>query len=91
MAVQRRLAAILAADVVGYSRLMGVDEEGTRTFGRANAPTGTKRRRPLVTKAGVSSQQQWDYTPLPLSYRIRVTERLSPTHRRQRGTKRRRP
>jgi adenylate cyclase len=27
--VQRRLAAILAADVVGYSRLMGSDEEGT--------------------------------------------------------------
>src|SRR5689334_15585312 len=28
-ATTRRLAAILAADVVGYSRLMGVDEEGT--------------------------------------------------------------
>ncbi len=28
--VQRRLAAILAADVVGYSRLMGADEPGTR-------------------------------------------------------------
>jgi class 3 adenylate cyclase len=27
--VDRRLAAILAADVVGYSRLMGADEEGT--------------------------------------------------------------
>jgi len=27
--VQRKLAAILAADVVGYSRLMGADEEGT--------------------------------------------------------------
>src|ERR1700758_3628304 len=27
--VQRRLAAILAADVAGYSRLIGVDEEGT--------------------------------------------------------------
>src|SRR5258708_5196846 len=27
--VQRRLAAILAADVAGYSRLMGSDEEGT--------------------------------------------------------------
>jgi adenylate cyclase len=27
--VERRLAAILAADVVGYSRLMGGDEEGT--------------------------------------------------------------
>ena len=28
--VQRRLAAILSADVVGYSRLIEVDEEGTR-------------------------------------------------------------
>ncbi len=27
--VQRRLAAILAADVVGYSRLMRADESGT--------------------------------------------------------------
>jgi class 3 adenylate cyclase len=27
--VERRPAAILAADVVGYSRLMGEDEEGT--------------------------------------------------------------
>jgi class 3 adenylate cyclase len=29
MTVTRRLAAVLAADVAGYSRLMGVDEEGT--------------------------------------------------------------
>ena len=28
--VQRRLDAILAADVAGYSRLMGEDEAGTR-------------------------------------------------------------
>jgi len=27
--VERRLAAILAADVAGYSRLMGIDEQGT--------------------------------------------------------------
>ena len=27
--MERRLAAILAADVVGYSRLMEADEEGT--------------------------------------------------------------
>ena len=27
--MERRLAAILAADVVGYSRLMGADEAGT--------------------------------------------------------------
>jgi adenylate cyclase len=33
--VRRRLAAILAADVVGYSKLMGADEEGT--FARLKA------------------------------------------------------
>jgi adenylate cyclase len=27
--MERRLSAILAADVAGYSRLMGLDEEGT--------------------------------------------------------------
>jgi adenylate cyclase len=29
MSQMRRLTAILAADVAGYSRLMGADEEGT--------------------------------------------------------------
>ena len=29
MTAIRRLAAILAADVAGYSRLIGADEEGT--------------------------------------------------------------
>src|SRR3984893_8189751 len=29
--IERRLAAILAADVAGYSQLMGADEEGTLT------------------------------------------------------------
>jgi adenylate cyclase len=29
MTAMRRLAVILAADVAGYSRLMGADEEGT--------------------------------------------------------------
>ncbi len=29
--VERRLAAILAADVAGYSRMMGQDEGGTLT------------------------------------------------------------
>jgi class 3 adenylate cyclase len=29
MSVPRKLAAILAADVAGYSRLTGLDEEGT--------------------------------------------------------------
>src|SRR5215472_291018 len=35
MASTRRLAAILAADVAGYSRLIGADEEGT--LGRLRA------------------------------------------------------
>ena len=34
--VQRRLAAILAADVVGYSRLIGEDEAGTLEALRAH-------------------------------------------------------
>jgi adenylate cyclase len=43
VAAPRRLAAILSADAVGYSRLIGVDEEGTRRlfntlFDRAFVP-----------------------------------------------------
>src|SRR4249919_4398207 len=34
--IERKLAAILAADVVGYSRLMGSDEEGTLARLRAH-------------------------------------------------------
>ena len=41
--VERRLAAILAADVAGYSRLMHSDEEATHAKLTA-APDG--RRRP---------------------------------------------
>ena len=33
---ERKLAAVLAADVAGYSRLMGVDEEGTHARLRAH-------------------------------------------------------
>ena len=33
--VERRLAAILCADVVGYSRLTGADEEATLAKARA--------------------------------------------------------
>ena len=37
--VQRRLAAILAADMVGYSRLIGADEEGTIARQRSHRET----------------------------------------------------
>jgi adenylate cyclase len=34
--VERRLTAVLAADVAGYSRLMGADEEGTHELLKAH-------------------------------------------------------
>jgi len=45
--VERRLAAVLAADVVGYSRLMGEDEAGT-----LNALKGLRKElvAPEITK-----------------------------------------
>jgi len=50
--VGRRLAAILAADVEGYSRLMGADEEGTHERLKAQLcelvdPSCLEGRRPL--------------------------------------------
>ena len=43
MTAARRLAAILAADVVGYSRLMGEDEAGTARPTRMRARWTRKR------------------------------------------------
>ena len=54
--VQRRLAAILAADVAGYSRLMGVDEQGTarrmREHLAALRPIVERQNGRIVTIAG---------------------------------------
>ena len=46
---QRRLAAIMAADVVGYSRLMGRDESGTLARLRTNR---VERLDPVRSKHG---------------------------------------
>jgi TolB-like protein/class 3 adenylate cyclase len=48
MSETRKLAAILAADVVGYSRLMGEDEAGTARAVREHREAG----RPIVTGLG---------------------------------------
>src|SRR5271163_4365977 len=48
MAENRRLAAILAADVVGYSRLMGEDEAGTARSVREHREAA----RPIVAGFG---------------------------------------
>ncbi len=55
--VERRLTAILAADVVGYSRLMGLDEEGTLATLKAHRgsfldPTITRHRGRIVKTTG---------------------------------------
>lgn len=47
--IQRRLAAILAADVVGYSRLMGIDEVKTRAQFNAHLDDLI---RPLILQQG---------------------------------------
>jgi adenylate cyclase len=46
---QRKLAAILAADVVGYSRLMGRDESGTVARLRQNR---SERLDPVLARYG---------------------------------------
>jgi class 3 adenylate cyclase len=43
--VERRLAAILAADVVGYSRLMGANEVGSRRMNHVEATTSERTTR----------------------------------------------
>ena len=47
---KRRLVAILAADIVGYSRLMGADESGTlaqlKTYRKE--PTGASSKLPVT-------------------------------------------
>src|SRR5258707_2762931 len=47
--VVRRLAAILAADVAGYSRLMGRDEDGTLARLKAHR---TERLEPTLARHG---------------------------------------
>jgi adenylate cyclase len=48
MTATRRLAAILAADVAGYSRLMGADETGTALVLREHRAAAD----PLVAEHG---------------------------------------
>ena len=57
MASTRRLAAILAADVAGYSRLVGANEEGTHErlkahFGQLVEPKIKQQRGRIVKNTG---------------------------------------
>jgi hypothetical protein len=55
--VERRLAAILAADVAGYSRLVGADEEGTPAppEGAAAWASRSEDRRPPRPMFGIAA------------------------------------
>ena len=67
----RRLTAILAADVAGYSRLMGADEEGTHERLREHLrdliePKIAEHRGRIVKNAGDSSGEDAARIHLPL-------------------------
>ena len=71
--VQRRLAAILAADVVAYSRLMQADEVGTLEALKAHRrelidPVIASHRGQSALpqrSAGVRRRHRWGPTPSP--------------------------
>ena len=68
MTATRRLAAILAADVAGYSRLMGADEEGTHERLTAHRrelvdPKIAEHRGRIVKTSGDTSSATFRPTP----------------------------
>jgi hypothetical protein len=68
MASTRRFAAILAADVAGYSRLMGADEEGTLSA-EAARPT----EHPDVLEYILRARAAWNNRPARDNY-VRVIQ-----------------
>ena len=62
---QRRLAAIVAADVVGYSRLIRIDEDGTLAALKARRKVAFPIRQ-MCDRAKVSDFSRHTITPLPL-------------------------
>jgi class 3 adenylate cyclase len=61
---QRKLAAILAADVVGYSRLMGRDESGTFAAMKA---LRQKVVDPAIAGLTISCRRLFSAASVPLS------------------------
>jgi adenylate cyclase len=84
--VERRLAAILAADVAGYSRLIGADEEGTvRRLKSMRAglidPTISEHKGRIVHTAGDGLLVE--FHSVVDAMRDRVAGRDGPTQRRR--------
>jgi len=66
--VERRLAAILAADVVGYSRLMNIDEVSTLEALKAHRRELVTRRLPLIMAVSSRPQAMAHWSNLPASW-----------------------
>ena len=79
--VKRKLAAILAADIAGYSRLMGADEAGTlarlKEYRRELIDPKNKQYRGCVVKRQVMASSS--------SFRAMTPARKVKTLNRQRG------
>jgi class 3 adenylate cyclase len=76
--VERRLAAVLAADVVGYSRMMAADEEGT--LARLNScrrelwePTIAEHRGRVVKRTGDGMLVEFGSATRPKTRRVMNT------------------
>jgi class 3 adenylate cyclase len=86
MTATRRLAVILAADVAGYSRLMGADEEGTHERLRAHlaevVDPKTRERHGRIVKTTGDGVPRGEGHPPPAAncgYSVRVAQRLPAT------------
>ncbi|TRC93069.1 tetratricopeptide repeat protein [Mesorhizobium sp. WSM4303] len=80
--MERRLTAILAADVVGYSRLMGADEVGTlarlkRLRAEVIAPKITESRGRIVGSAGDSLLVEFASAVLAVQCAVEAQEGLA--------------
>src|SRR5215472_7194457 len=75
--VDRRLAAIMAGDVAGYSRLMGADEEGTLRQLKAHRkelvdPKMTEHRGRIVKTTGDGMTRLGQQSNVPAAYTLLV-------------------
>jgi hypothetical protein len=67
MTATRRLAAILAADVAGYSRLIGADEEGTlNRLGRSEQRLSIRKSPNIEAASSKRPVMAWSNSPVSL-------------------------
>ena len=70
--VERKLAAILAADVTGYSRLMGEDEAGTRARFNVHEPGPSRTEFGRVDRVSKTENVAEDRLKLVDDHRISI-------------------